>query len=220
MNPRDIKNILYEQVARIGKAVSSPKRLELIEVLCQGEKSVEQLAEAVEITVKLASAHLKELKSARLVESRRNGKNMVYRLADHQTANLWVTLRVLAEERLTELQSALKNFLEQPQALTPASGRKLLEQARRGEVIIIDVRPEEEYAAGHLPHARSMPLPELRKRLRELPADRLIVAYCRGPFCLMAKEATTLLQKKGYRVQRLEDGVAEWRARALPLATA
>jgi DNA-binding transcriptional ArsR family regulator len=199
---REIKTLLYEQVARIGKAVSSAKRLELIEVLCQGEKSVDQLATEAGISLKLASAHLKELKSARLVEARRDGKNMYYRLVDSHVADLWVMLRTLAEERLLELQSAMRDLVTHPQELSPLNSDELFAQAQRGEVVVLDVRPATEFAAAHLPYARS---------------DKPIVAYCRGPFCLMAKEAVELLTQEGIKAVRFEDGIAEWRSKGLPL---
>ena len=214
---RDIKNLLYEQVARIGKAASSPKRLELIEILCQGEKSVEQLALDAEISVKLVSAHLKELKSARLVVARRDGKYMYYSLIDSRVADFWVMLRELAEARLLELQVAMKELVTYPEELSPISGAALFAQAQLGDVFVIDVRPRSEYAIAHLPFARSIPLSELKQRLNELPADKSIVAYCRGPFCLMAKEAVEVLGKAGVSATRLEDGVAEWRLQGLPL---
>lgn len=217
---RKLKNLLYEQVARIGKAVSSPKRLELIELLCQGEKSVEQLAAEAAISLKLTSAHLKALRAARLVDARREGKNVVYRLADDQVAELWVALRLAAETRLTTLQAAMRTLVNQPDELAPVTGQKLLAQAKRGEVVVIDVRPEAEYRVAHLPYARSIPLSELKRRLRELPTNRPVVAYCRGPFCLMAKEAVELLTRKGFKATRLEQGVAEWRSVGLPLALA
>lgn len=214
---RQSKDRLYEQVARIGKAVASPKRLELIELLCQCEKTVEQLAAEAEISVKLVSAHLKELKSAQLVAARRDGTYMIYRLADAETADLWVALRSVAEGRLIELQSIMRELASRPHELAPMNGRDLLRDAKRGDVIVLDVRPEAEFRSAHIPHARSIPLPELRKRLGELPADRPVVAYCRGPFCFMAQEAVALLNKKGFRARSLETGVAEWRAAALPL---
>lgn len=214
---RAIKDELYEQVARIGKALASPKRLELIELLCQGEKPVEMLAAQAEISVKLASAHLKELRLARLVDTRRDGKYMLYRLADEGVADLWVSLRRTAEQRLVELQVALSALVEHDDALQGLDGRSVLKMAAAGEVLVLDVRPGAEYAAAHLPHARSMPLPELKKRLTELPRDTPVVAYCRGPFCLMAKDAVDLLRRKGYRALHLSDGVAEWRARGLPV---
>ncbi|GAB3486835.1 metalloregulator ArsR/SmtB family transcription factor [Curvibacter fontanus] len=217
MKKREVKNLLYEQVARIGKAVSSPKRLELLELLAQGEKTVEVLATELSIDVKLASAHLKALKAARLVEHRREGKYMVYRLSGEDVAQLWVTLRLVAEEHLVELQLALQKMVAAPEQLTQASRKELLAQAKRGEIIMLDVRPEEEYAVAHLPYARSMPLSEIERRLAELPKGREIVAYCRGPFCLFSEEAQQLLKRKGYRVRKLLDGVAEWQAAGMPL---
>jgi rhodanese-related sulfurtransferase/DNA-binding transcriptional ArsR family regulator len=215
---RAIKDLLYEQVARLGKAVASPKRLELIELLSQGEKSVDHLAREAAITVKLASAHLKALKAARLLETRRAGRNIYYRLADDEVAELWVALRAAAEARLTSLQTAMRALVSHPGELAPMDSKKLLAQAKRGEVIVLDVRPEAEYRTAHLPYARSIPVAELKQRLKELPSKRPVVAYCRGPFCLMAKEAVELLNKKGFKAARLELGVAEWRARGLPLA--
>lgn len=220
MNKRELKSLLYEQVARIGKAVSSPKRLELLELLAQGEKTVELLAQELGIDVKLASAHLKALKAARLVESRRDGKYMVYRLSGGDVAQLWVTLRQVAEEHLVELQLAVQRMVAAPEQLAQVGRADLLEQARRGEVVVIDVRPQEEFEVAHLPYARSMPLPELERRLSELPRDREIVAYCRGPFCLFSDEAQKLLAGQGYRVRKLLDGVAEWQAAGLPLERA
>ncbi|MDA8113439.1 MULTISPECIES: ArsR/SmtB family transcription factor [Acidithiobacillus] len=217
MSERQVKDLLYAQVARIGKAVSSPKRLELIELLAQEEKSVEQLASGAEISVKLASAHLKELRMAHLVEARREGKNVYYRLAGDAVADFLVTIRTLAEDRLLELRAALANLAEHLHDLTPMSREEILNLARRGEVMVLDVRPETEYAAGHIPYAQSMPLSEVQKRLADLPRDKPVVAYCRGPFCLMAKEAVEYLNRQGYRAIRLEDGVAEWRAHGLPV---
>jgi DNA-binding transcriptional ArsR family regulator len=182
---REIKNHLYEQVARIGRAVASPKRLELIELLCQGEKTVEMLAAQSEISVKLASAHLKELRVARLVDTRKEGKYVVYRLASTSVADLWVNLRTAAEERLVELQMALASIVEHSDDLQGFSRADILRRAAAGEVLVLDVRPEDEYAVAHLPHARSLPVDELKKRIAELPKDVPVVAYCRGPFCLM-----------------------------------
>ena len=214
---RQLKNHLYEQVARIGHAVASPKRLELIELLCQGEKTVEALAAQAEISVKLASAHLKELRLARLVETRKDGKYVVYRLADPGVADLWVALRTQAEERLVELQVALSGIVDHGNELQGLDRRAILKKAASGEVLVLDVRPSDEYETAHLPHARSLPVDELRKRLRELPKEVPVVAYCRGPFCLMAKDAVDLLRRKGYRATHLSDGVAEWRAQGLPI---
>ena len=217
-NPeRQVKNMLYAQVARIGKAVCSPKRLELIELLCQGEKSVERLAADSAISLKLASAHLKELRLAHLVETRKEGKNVIYRLTSAAVADFWVAIRSLAEDRLLDLRAALAKLAEDIHELTPVGREELLAQAERGELVVLDVRPEAEFQAGHLPYAQSMPLEELHKRLADLPRDKPVVAYCRGPFCLMAAAAVELLRKEGYRALRLEDGVAEWRAHGLPV---
>ncbi len=213
-NARQIKNLLYEQVARIGKAVSSPKRLELIELLCQGEKAVETLAQESSISMKLASAHLREMRNANLVETRREGKNIFYRLASKGVSDFWVMLHSLAEDRLVDLQMALQNIAMQPNDLVPNDRETLMKMARRGEVVVLDVRPTEEYLVKHLPFARSIPLDELRQRLSELPKDRPIVAYCRGPYCLMAKDAVELLRREGFSPAHLRDGVAEWEAMA------
>ena len=217
---RQIKDHLYEQVARIGKAVASPKRLELIELLCQGEKAVEMLATQAEISVKLASAHLRELRLARLVETRKEGKYVLYRLASTSVADLWVNLRSEAEERLVELQVALASNVEHGDELEGMDRADIMKKAKAGEVLVLDVRPAVEFTSAHLPRARSLPVDELKKRLNELPKDVPIVAYCRGPFCLMAKDAVELLRKKGYRAFHLTDGVAEWRARGLPVEQA
>ena len=214
---REVKNHLYAQVARIGKALASPKRLELIELLCQGEKSVEALAAQSEMSVKLTSAHLKELRLAQLVETRKEGKYVMYQLAGPGVADLWVNLRSEAEERLVELQMALASLVEHRDGLEGLDRAAILKKARSGEVLVLDVRPADEFASAHLPHALSLPVGELRKRLAELPKDVPVVAYCRGPFCLLAKSAVELLRKKGYQAFHLSDGVAEWRARGLPI---
>ena len=214
---RETKNLLYEQVSRVSKALASPKRLELIELLCQCEKSVEALARDTGMSVKLASAHLRALRAGRLVETRKDGKYVLYRLADPSVGALWVSLRSVAEERLLDLQMALRSLLEARATLVGVDRESILRQAKNGDVVVIDVRPEEEFAAGHLPYARSLPLTELKKRLKQLPKDKPVVAYCRGPFCMMAQDAVALLQKQGYRAHQLDDGVAEWRARGLPI---
>jgi rhodanese-related sulfurtransferase len=207
---RRIKDLLYEQVARIGKAASSPKRLELIELLCQGEKTVETLAREAAISMKLASAHLRELRAAHLVETEKLGKNVVYRIANRAVADFWVAIRSLAEDRLVELRMALEQMASNPKELAPRDRDSLVKLAKKGELVMLDVRPAAEYAAAHLPFARSMPLDELKNRLAELPAGKTIVAYCRGPYCLMAKDAVELLRQQGFEAVRLPEGVAEW----------
>jgi rhodanese-related sulfurtransferase len=207
---RRIKDVLYEQVARIGKATSSPKRLELIELLCQNEKTVETLARESAISMKLASAHLRELRSAHLVETERSGKHIYYRIANREVAEFWVAIRSLAENRLVELRMALARITDAPKELTPKDRDVLVKAARKGEVIVLDVRPTEEFEAAHLPYAQSMPIDELESRLSELPQGRTIVAYCRGPYCLMAKDAVDLLKRRGLDAVHLPEGVAEW----------
>lgn len=219
MNKRQLKDLLYEQVARIGKAVASPKRLELLELLAQGERSVEQLATELSIDVKLASAHLKALRDARLVAFRKEGKFALYRLTGDDVAGLWVTLRQVAEEHLVELRVALDQMVAEPGKLVSMDRQALLAQARSGQVVVIDVRPQAEYEQAHLPFARSMPVGEIAQRLAELPRDAEIVAYCRGPFCLFSEEAYQLLNAQGYRVRKLLDGVNEWQAAGMPLAS-
>lgn len=217
MNTRALKSLLYEQVARIGKALSSPKRLELLELLAQGEKSVETLAAQAGIDMRLASAHLRALREARLVETRRDGKYIYYRLSGPDISQLWVSLRETAQEHLIELRVALEQMTTRPDTLVSESRESLLEKARQGEIVVIDVRPVAEFNAGHLPFARSVPLGELEKRLADLPADRTIVAYCRGPFCLMSDEAVQLLRARGFAAQKISDGVIEWAAGGLPI---
>jgi rhodanese-related sulfurtransferase/DNA-binding transcriptional ArsR family regulator len=220
MDKRPLKALLYEQVARVGKALASPKRLEMLEILAQGEKSVDVLAGEVAVDIKLVSAHLKSLKEARLVQSRREGKRIVYRLSGPDVAQLGVSLRRVAEEHLVELQMALQQMMAEPDRLAQVGRKELLAQAKRGEVVVLDVRPPEEFDTAHLPYARSVPLPELAQRLAELPQNVEIVAYCRGPFCLMSDEAVKLLRAHGYRARKTFDGVSEWRAAGLPLGAA
>jgi rhodanese-related sulfurtransferase len=217
MKPQKSNNLLFEQVARVGKAVASPKRLELLDLLSQGEMAVEVLANNASIDIKLASAHLKVLKEARLVEARREGRFIIYCLSGDDIVTLLLNLKSVAEKHLVELRVALELMSSAPERLTAESRASLLEKARQGEVIVIDVRPEVEYHAGHLPFARSMPLSEIERRLAELPPGKEIVAYCRGPFCLMSEEAVGLLREKGFRAQKITDGVAEWAAEGLPI---
>ncbi|MBU0752955.1 MAG: metalloregulator ArsR/SmtB family transcription factor [Gammaproteobacteria bacterium] len=207
---RRIKDLLYEQVARIGKAACSPKRLELIELLCQGEKNVETLAREAAISMKLASAHLRELRAAHLVDTEKQGKNVIYRIANRAVADFWVAIRSLAEDRLVELRLALEQIACNPKELAPQDRASLVKLAKKGDVIVIDVRPANEYEAAHLPFARSIPLDELKSRLAELPDGKTVVAYCRGPYCLMACDAVNLLRQQGFDALRLPEGVAEW----------
>lgn len=207
---RQIKDALFEQVARIGKAVSSPKRLELIELLCQAPKPVETLAREAAISVKLASAHLKELRNAHLVDTERSGKQIIYRIATPEVPRFWSLMRTLAEDRLFELQDALRHIAESAQEWQPESREELLRKAKNGEVTVIDVRPQTEYDTKHIPFARSIPIGELRARLAELPKDKPVVAYCRGPYCLMSADAVALLKEHGFAAYRLPESVTEF----------
>ena len=208
---------LYEHVARIGKALSSPKRLELIELLAQGELTVDVLAQRSGMDIRLTSAHLRALREARLVETRRDGKFIHYRLSGQDVAELWMNLRETAEEHLVELRVALEQMAMEPDALSSENRESLLEKARNGDIVVIDVRPGDEFDSGHLPHARSIPLDELEQRIADLPAGKEIVAYCRGPFCLMSDEAVRLLRARGFTAHKIKDGVAEWLKRGMPV---
>ncbi|MBL8975324.1 MAG: metalloregulator ArsR/SmtB family transcription factor [Myxococcales bacterium] len=213
------KDALYEQLARVSKALASPKRLELLDLLSQAPRTVEDLAEAAELSVANASQHLKLLREARLVESSRRGLYVVCRLADDDVARFLVSLRGLAETRLAELPAAVRRVLGGRRPAEPVDGPELLARAGRGEVIVLDVRPPEEYRAGHIPGARSIPLPELQSRLGELPPGVTLVAYCRGPYCVYAADAVELLQRHGYDATRMDQGVAEWRSHGWPIET-
>lgn len=217
MKSRELKTHSYEQVARIGGAVSNPKRLELLELLAQGEKSVELLAREAAIDVKLASAHLRVLKAAHLVSVRADGKSRIYSLSGPDVAALGVILRSLAESHLAEMQMAMQRVVSGPGRLTMESSRTLLEKVRAGKAVLIDVRPEAEYRHAHLPGARSMPLDELEQRLHELPPGKEIVAYCRGPFCVMSDAAVKLLLQRGLKARKIIEGVPEWQAAGLPV---
>lgn len=206
------KTPLYEQVARISKALASPKRLELLDLLTQGAKTVEQIAAQAHIDIKLASAHLKALKSAHLVESHRNGKFMVHALSGDDVPSLLVRLRDVAESHLVELSLKLAEIGSQQSSASVEGHKTLLKKLRSGEAVLLDVRPAEEYDAGHLPMARSVPLNEIRQGLKALSPEIEVVAYCRGPFCRWSDEAIELLRAKGFNASKLSYGVAEWQA--------
>jgi rhodanese-related sulfurtransferase len=210
---RKLKDAVYEQLARIGKAVAAPKRVELLELLGQGPRHVEALADQASLSVANASQHLQILRAARLVEAEKKGLYVEYRLADDQVGRFLWSLRGLAEARLAEIEQLKRAYLTERGALEGVAGAELLRRVREGEVTVIDVRPAEEYRAGHIAGALSVPLAELKKRLPALPRDREIVAYCRGPYCVMAIEAVDVLRKKGLRAYRMEAGVLDWRAR-------
>lgn len=214
---RRFKDSVYEQFARLGKAVSSPKRLELLDLLTQGPRTVEALAAQADISIANASQHLQVLRSARLLDAEKHGLYVEYRLASDDVARFFLALRGLAEARLAELDQVARAYFEQRGAMEPVAGDELLRRVRAGEVTVLDVRPLEEYRAGHIPGALSIPVGELKRRVKELSKAREVVAYCRGPYCVMAIEAVALLRKKGFKAQRMELGVSEWRARGFRL---
>ena len=215
---RVFKDAIYEQLARIGKAVASPRRLELLDLLVQGPRTVEALARDSGQSVANTSQHLQALRAAHLVGADKSGLYVTYRLADGEVAEFFRGLRSVAESRLAEMERVTREFLGQRGLLEPVDRAALAERVRQGKVTVLDVRPASEYRAGHIPGAVSVPLAELERRLGELPKRREIVAYCRGPYCVLAVEAVSRLRARGYRAVRLEDGVHDWRARGFPIA--
>lgn len=212
---RRFKNAIYEQFARVGKSLASPHRLELVELLAQGPRTVEALARMTEMSLANTSQHLQVLRAAGLLEATKEGLFVTYRLADPSVAELLLALRKVAETRLAEVAKVSRDFLAANAQLEPVDEEDLRRRVRQGEVTVLDVRPPEEYEAGHLPGALSVPLPELAKRLSELPRRREVVAYCRGPYCVLAVEAVKLLRARGFKAVRLEDGVLDWAALGL-----
>lgn len=204
---------MYEHVARVAKATSAPKRLELLDLLGQGPRTVEALADQAALSIANASQHLRVLKGAGLVASEKKGSFVEYRLAGDEVATFFVTLRELAEVRLADVSRTSRAYFEARGGLEAVAGEELVRRVKSGEVTVVDVRPEEEYRAGHIPGALSIPVDTLEARMRELPKGRTVVAYCRGPYCVMAVDAVERLRKKGYDAYRMEQGVADWRAR-------
>lgn len=207
---RPHKEQLYQLFAQVTSAMANPHRLELLDLLVQTPRTVEELAREAHLSVANASQHLQRLKQARLVIDERDGLYVRYRLADPAVARLWLHLRAVAEQQLAEVERALDAYRYQRHEFERISADELRERLRRGEAVLLDVRPHQEYQAGHLPGAMSVPLDELERRLSELPPDKTVVAYCRGPYCVYADEALRLLAGQGWRVARLEEGVMEW----------
>ena len=218
MSHREFKDPLYTQFARIGHAVASPKRIELLDLLGQGEKAVEMLAEQSATPVKNTSAHLRVLRQARLVATRREGTYVYYRLAGDDVLRFLRDLQALARNRLAEVERVASLYLDGRDELEPVTLGELRRRLREGDVTVIDVRPEEEYRAGHIPGALSIPVAELKRRLGEIPKRREVVAYCRGAYCVYSVEAVEILRKHGYRARRADEGLPDWRAGGLPVA--
>lgn len=219
MGDRAAKNALFEQFARVGHALSSPRRLELLDLLAQGERSVELLARSADLNLTTASAHLQVLKQARLVATRREGTKIYYRLAGDDVAQLYALMQQVAEAHLSDVGAARDAFLG-PEDTEAVGMEELWRRAQAGEVTVLDVRPGEEYEGGHIPGAVSLPLSQLAERLNELPRDAEIVAYCRGSYCVMSHDAVRLLQADGRTAKRLREGMVEWRAARLPVEAA
>jgi DNA-binding transcriptional ArsR family regulator/rhodanese-related sulfurtransferase len=214
---RAFKDRLYGQFARVGKALGNPHRLELLELLAQGERTVEALASEAGLTIANASQHLQGLRDAGLVETRKQGLYVHYRLADPSVFELSRSIRAVAEKRLAELERLVREHFGDRSDPEPVSMRELLTRARKGDVVILDTRPANEFAAGHIAGAVSIPIDELRKRLRELPKRKEFVAYCRGPYCVYADRAVELLRASGRRARRMLDGFPEWKAAGHPI---
>jgi DNA-binding transcriptional ArsR family regulator len=216
---RQFKDRLYDQFARIGKALSSPSRLELLELVAQGERTVDSLASEIGLSLANASQHLQALRRASLVEARKQGLHVHYRLADPAVSDLCRAIRTVAEHRLAELDHLVREHFGDRSALEAVGMDALLSLARSEKVVILDTRPVNEYAAGHIAGAISVPIDTLQRRLRQLPKHKDYVAYCRGPYCVYADRAVRLLRARGRRARRLLEGFPEWRAAGLPVET-
>lgn len=215
---RRFKSAVYQQLARVGKSLASPARLELLDLLAQAPRTVESLAQEIGHSVANTSQHLQVLRAARMVEAEKQGLYVLYRLADEQVAELCRSLRLLASARVATIQHLVRDYVAAQADLEPVEQETLIGRVARGEVTLIDVRPAEEYRTGHIPGAISMPLDELEQHLPSIPRRRDVVAYCRGPYCVLAIEAATLLRARGFRAFRLEAGVQDWRARGKRVA--
>jgi rhodanese-related sulfurtransferase/DNA-binding transcriptional ArsR family regulator len=218
MSHRLFKDALYAQFARIGHALSSPKRVELLDLLGQGPKTVETLAEATATPVKNTSAHLRVLREARLVETHKEGTYVFYRHAEGPVDQFLRAFQELGRERLAEVEQVTNQFLHNLDDLQPVTLAELRRRLRDGSATVIDVRPPNEYEAGHVPGALSIPVDELRRRMKEIPKSREVLAYCRGPYCVFALDAVKLLRKHGYRARRADDGLPGWRLSGMPVA--
>jgi rhodanese-related sulfurtransferase/DNA-binding transcriptional ArsR family regulator len=217
MNKREFKDGVYGELAKITKSLANPHRLEIIELLAQGDCSVEQIAEQTHLSIANASQHLQVLKTTQLVDIDRKGNFIYYRLANDNVFKTWKALRELGVERIATIEKLVKDFRKSKFNFELVTINELIEKIESGKVTIIDVRPESEFNKGHIPNAISIPLEQLSQRLRELPKRGEIVAYCRGPFCVFADEAVALLRKAGYKASRLEEGFPDWKIQKLPV---
>jgi rhodanese-related sulfurtransferase/DNA-binding HxlR family transcriptional regulator len=217
MSTPNPKRAIFESLARVGTALSSASRLEFLELLAQGERSVDELATLTGVSVANTSQHLQKLRQAGLIVGRKEGLHVYYRLAGDAVVGLLAALGSVGEAYVAEVERIVRLYLTEKDSLEPVPARELLERARKGLVTVLDVRPPEEFAAGHLPGAVNIPVNQLEKRLGELPKRKEVVAYCRGPYCLMSYDAVQLLRKKGLKARRLQNGLPEWRLAGLPV---
>lgn len=217
MSTANFKQDVHAQLARVGKALSHGNRLELLDFIAQGPRSVEELATMTRLSVANASKHLQELRRAGLVRARKEGLRVYYELAGADVVALIAALGRVAETRLAEMEQLVRTYITARDDLEPIPAAELVKRSKLGLVTVLDVRPAKEFAAGHLPGAINVPVEDLAKRLRKLPKGREVIAYCRGPYCLLSVDAVTLLRTKGFKARRLEDGFPEWKASGLPV---
>jgi rhodanese-related sulfurtransferase/DNA-binding transcriptional ArsR family regulator len=220
MSSESPKRVMFEQFALVAKAAAHPLRLEILEQLAQGERSVEVVADRTRLSIANASQHLQQMRRAGLVVARRDGKFVFYRLADNSVLDLLASLRRVAEAQSAEVERVVRGYFNDRDGLEAISRPELMERLKAGIVTVLDVRPEDEFALGHLPGAINISIGDLKKRLADLDPKKEIVAYCRGPYCVLSYEAVAVLRAHGFKVRRLEDGLPEWRAAGLPVDTA
>ena len=218
MSSESPKRLLFRQFAAVAKAVAHEHRLELLEALAQGERSVETLAGRSGLSIANASQHLQQMRRAGLIEARREGKFVYYRLSDTSVLDLIASLTRIGERHVAEVGKIVREYFQSRDDMEPVSRSELLARMKKGDVQLLDVRPEDEFALGHLPGAMNIPLDKLKKKLSVLDPDKVVIAYCRGPYCVLSFETVALLRKKGFRVRRLEDGLPEWKAAGLPVS--
>jgi rhodanese-related sulfurtransferase len=216
MNKREFKDKVYGELARVTKAIGNPRRMEIIDLLAQGPFSVENIAAQTSMSIANASQHLQVLKGARLVEISRKGNFIYYQLSSEKVFQAWRALRELGLIQNAEVEKLIRDFYHSRHALEPVGMEALREKIEKQEVVVLDVRPDEEYQRGHIHRAISMPIEELSKRMEELPKDMEIIAYCRGPFCVYAEEAVSILREKGFNAKRLKEGFPDWLAMGFP----
>ncbi len=219
MTGREFKDFTFQQLANIATAFASPKRLEILDLLSQGEKDVDSLTKETNMNFANTSRHLQILKNAKIVQSRKEGIRVIYYLASDEVIKYWKSLQTLAEQSAAELREVIKSFLEERSVLEPISMEELQSKIKKNEITIIDVRPKEEYINGHLPGAVSVPMSELKSKIKNLPAGKEIIAYCRGKYCVMAPEAAKILTGKGFKTTIMQDDVNSWRFAGLKIET-